>query len=107
MEFQQIVLMAAVVVLIITLAMVGNTLRKQRKNAVYPPVVAACPDYWTNTADGECERGELYNRGDITACPAETVDFSSMNDCDKYEWATGCQVTWDGVSHNPSICDTS
>lgn len=104
MDFQKIVMMAAIVVLIVTLTMIGIAMNKQKKNAIYPPVLAECPDYWQNTVDGECKRGALYNRGD---CPSNTVDFSSMSDCAKYEWASGCGVTWDGISNNPDICDTS
>ena len=104
MDFQKVVMAAAVAILILTLAMIGIAMRKQRKNAIYPPVLAECPDYWKGASDGECERGSVYNKGD---CPDSTVDFSSMNDCQKYEWANGCQVTWDGISNNPGICDVS
>ena len=104
MDFRQSVMAVAVVILIITLAMIGTALRNQRKNAIYPPVLADCPDYWKGTSDGECKRGSVYNKG---ICPNSTVDFSTVSDCGKYEWASDCQVTWDGISNNPGICDTS
>ena len=109
MDFQKAVLMVAIVVLIITLAMIGSSLGKQRKNAVYPPVLADCPDYWENTkVAGSCGKG-LYNKGNGgSGCgPPFPVDFSGMNDCQKYEWATRCEVTWDGISNRPDICDNS
>jgi hypothetical protein len=104
MAFQRIVVLVALVLLVGTLAMIAWALNKEKKNAVFPPVLANCPDYWQNTSDGECQRGSIYNRGE---CPNNTVDFSSMSDCGKFEWANGCQVTWDGISNNPDICDTS
>lgn len=104
MEFRKIVMIVAIIILIITLTMIGIAMRNQRKNAIYPPVLAECPDYWRSTADGECHRGTTYNRG---RCLDDVVDFSSMSDCQKYEWSNDCQLTWDGISNNPEICDTS
>lgn len=97
-------MIAAVVILMITLTMIGVAMSKQNKSAVYPPVLANCPDYWKNISDGECKRGSVYNKG---VCPNNVVDFSPMNECQKYEWANGCKVTWDGISNNPDICDTT
>ena len=108
MDFQKVVLIVAIVVLIITLAMIGSSLSKERKNAVYPPVLADCPDYWENTGvPGTCDKG-LYNKGNGSSeCKSFPVDFSGFNDCDKYTWADKCKVTWDGISNNPDICDNS
>ena len=56
MDFQKVVMAVAIGVLILTLGMIGSALGKQRKNAVYPPVLADCPDYWKNTKNGKCRR---------------------------------------------------
>lgn len=103
MDFQKVVMAVAIGVLILTLGMIGSALSKQRKNAVYPPVLADCPDYWENTSDGTCRRKQ-YNRG---ICPDNIKDFSDSTDCYKYDWTNKCDVTWDGISNNPDICDTS
>ena len=31
----------------------------------------------------------------------------STGDCRKSKWATGCDLTWDGITNNPDVCDTS
>lgn len=104
MSFQKIVMIVAIVVLILTLTMIGIALRNQQKNVIFPPVLADCPDYWEGTVDNKCKRGDVYNKG---ICPNNIVDFNAMNNCNKYDWATACEVTWDGISNNPDICDTS
>ena len=46
MNFQKIVITIAVILLILSLAFIGTAINSEKKNIVYPPVIAECPDYW-------------------------------------------------------------
>ena len=36
-----------------------------------------------------------------------TGDFwqGSTGSCKNYKWAKGCDITWDGITNKPDICD--
>ena len=116
-SFQIVVLIIAVVILIIALAFIGVSLKNSKKNSSWPPYVPDCPDYWTidGSANPIC-----VNVKDLGTCPPPTgkphltMDFNkdpytgTNGNCAKYTWATGCNVSWDGITYgveNP--CDVS
>jgi hypothetical protein len=117
MKFQKIVLTIAIIVLIIMLVIIGISLSKSSSTETWPPVVGECPDYWVDlSGNGEA----CYNSHSLGVCniPSEgenaTMNFnqgpfnSENGNCSKYKWATGCKVTWDGITSgvkNP--CDTT
>jgi hypothetical protein len=117
-SFQVVVLSIAVVILIIALAFIGVTLRNSQKNAAWPPLVPDCPDYWT--MDGSASNPICVNVKNLGTCPAAmgsshlTMDFNqaqytgSNSTCAKYTWATGCNLSWDGITYGvPNPCDAS
>jgi hypothetical protein len=95
--FQKIVILLFVILLIIILVIAGFTISNAR-NKTWPPVVSDCPDYWLDAAgDGsKCQNvkrlGTCYTDMDFT-----TDNFLSV--CNKYKWANGCGVTWDGITN--------
>jgi len=116
-SFQTVVLIIAVVILIIALAFIGISLKNSQKNIAWPPYIPDCPDYWT--IDGSTNP-ICVNIKDLGTCAAPvgqkhlTMDFNtapyngSNASCAKYKWATGCNVSWDGITYgveNP--CDAS
>jgi hypothetical protein len=118
-SFQIIVLIVAVIILILALAFVGVSLKNSQKNAGWPPLVPDCPDYWT--IDGS-DNPICVNVKNLGTCskpigstgPFLTMDFNQPpyngenSSCAKYTWATGCNVSWDGITYgvqNP--CDTT
>jgi len=110
MNFQQIVLYIAIILLIIALIVFGSMLYTDQK--VYPPTQAQCPDYWIdmsggigtggycintkNLGKGECSNRMNFNTG------AWTGDDGL---CNKQKWAKACDLTWDGVTNNPNACE--
>ena len=110
MNFQQIVLYIAIILLIIALIVFGSMLYTDAK--VYPPTQAQCPDYWIdmsggigtggycintkNLGKGECSNRMNFNTG------AWTGDDGL---CNKQKWAKACDLTWDGVTNNPNACE--
>ena len=112
--FQKMVLGIAVVILIIALLIVASMLMYGNKKN-WPPSTSVCPDWWVEDGSGVC-----VNAKDLGICPKqEGTEHQVMNfkipqftgsegDCNKYNWATKCKVTWDGVTYgvdNP--CDVS
>jgi hypothetical protein len=108
MNFQQIVLIIAIVVLIILLTFIGVTLSKSKYSESWPPMVGACPDYWEDlTGNGE----SCFNVKKIGKCNIPTLeDKNTMNfnvppfntfdlgNCEKLKWANNCQISWDGIT---------
>jgi hypothetical protein len=117
MTFQKKVIGVIAVGLVIYLAIVFLMYSKGT-DTNWPPLVAACPDYWTvrGTENGE---QKCINMRDLGTCPPTggakhtVMDFSDypyndehLGTCSKYRWANSCNVSWDGITYgvvNP--CD--
>jgi hypothetical protein len=117
MIFQKMVLTAAIVVLIIMLVIIGMSLSKASYEDTWPPIVGDCPDYWVDmSGNGEaCLNSHSLGRCNVpTKGENGTMNFNQSpftgdnGICSKYNWATGCGVTWDGITSGISNpCDTS
>jgi hypothetical protein len=108
MTYQKIVVTIAIILLILALIAFGVVLYNQRYNSTFPPIVADCPDYWTNI-DGSCVNSK--NLGKPTC--KKNMDFEDgvwAGDnglCIKQKWAKSCDLTWDGVTNNKDACVSS
>jgi hypothetical protein len=107
-DFQQIVIMIAIVLLIICLIFIGVSLYRNKSSVQYPPVVANCPDYWLDeSTDTTSKCVNAKNLGNSTC--QKMYDFSSSawsgdrGLCAKKKLAQECDLTWDGVTNNSSI----
>ena len=117
MIFQKMVLTAAIVILIIMLVIIGMSLSKASYEDTWPPIVGDCPDYWVDmSGNGEsCLNSHSLGRCNVpTEGENGTMNFNQSpftgdnGTCSKYNWATGCKVTWDGITSGISNpCDTS
>jgi len=111
------VLTAAIVILIIMLVIIGMSLSKASYEDTWPPIVGDCPDYWVDmSGNGEaCLNSHSLGRCNVpTEGENGTMNFNQSpftgdnGTCSKYNWATGCGVTWDGITSGISNpCDTS
>lgn len=110
MSFYKIVLIIAIILLIALLIFIGVALKTQATQT-WPPVIGECPDYWVDTSGNG---GNCVNVKNLGTCPKDmnftTPIFSGTNgNCSRYQWATNCGVTWDGITYglinNP--CDVS
>jgi hypothetical protein len=121
--FQKIVLTVAIVIFIILLMFIGSVLYQNKYSAAFPPVISSCPDYWIdrssqitnpNDASQSTTYGTCYNVKNLgnPSCSKE-MNFNgsawsgSDGECRKYKWAKGCDLTWDGITNNTNICNTS
>ena len=101
-NFQKSVLIFATVLLVISLLIVLYILIKNKYSAAnqWPPLVSNCPDYWVDsTGNGSnCVNskglGTCKNPMDFTKAPY----IGKTGSCNKYQWATKCGVTWDGIT---------
>jgi hypothetical protein len=108
-SFQNIVMITATIILIITLCFIGLALYNQKYKADFPPIIANCPDYWIDLSGngGDCRRDSRNTTGTCT----DSMDFTKpqwtgqgTGQCAKYKWAKSCNLTWDGITNNADIC---
>lgn len=123
--FQKIVLTVAIIVFILLLIFIGSVLYQNKYSTAFPPFVSDCPDYWldmeksgtnvnSDDSDNTKTNVKCYNVKNLgkASCQKEMSfngDFwsGSEGDCRKYKWAKGCDLTWDGITSNDDICNTS
>ena len=107
MNFQEITVTIATIVLILILVMIGYLLSNNRGSKKFPPVISACPDYWTSKGDNVCE-----NKHGLGICKAakndNVMDFNEEGIFKgqkgmyyKCAWAKKCEVPWEGID---SLC---
>lgn len=108
-DFQKIVLFSAIIILIIALVFIGITLSYAKSNQPWPPIVSSCPDYWL--FDGSGNNAQCVNVKDLGTCRptggdrhlhmdfASSIFTGSQGDCNKYNWAKRCGVSWDGITY--------
>lgn len=53
-NFQRIVIMIAIVLLIVSMVFIGHALYKQSTDVTWPPKTPKCPDYWTLNSSNKC-----------------------------------------------------
>ena len=56
LNFQRIVIIIAIIMLIAALIFIGYALYKQSNDVKWPPETPQCPDFWTMDASGNCTR---------------------------------------------------
>jgi hypothetical protein len=107
--FQKIVLFTAIIILLLSLVIMGFALNSKSSSLLWPPFVADCPDYWL--IDGSGNNSRCINIKDLGTCPPNSNDkhlVMNFNDpvytgtnglCAKYNWATNCNVSWDGITY--------
>ena len=85
------------------------------KNAEFPPVIGECPDYWNVAREGDktiCKNILKVNPKSVsetdTCNKIDPVNFTGPTNeetvCNKYKWANGCGVVWDGITNNNASC---
>ena len=112
MNFQQIVLLIAIILLCTFLTLIGYTLYSKKFKVKFPPVVSDCPDYWVATTDASnksvCTNPNHLGK-DTSSC-RHSKDFNSAEykgdkgDCRKAKWANSCDLSWSGITNNPTVC---
>lgn len=115
--FQKSVLVAAIIILIISLIFIGVVLKKSIGSQAWPPILGVCPDYWVDLGKNG---SKCYNPQKIGSCNIPTSDNkNTMNfntdvftgddgACNKKKWASKCSknssngmgpISWDGITY--------
>jgi len=104
MNFQRLVIIVAMIIIILMLTFVGYILHKDKKNMKFPPVIGDCPDYWIS------ENNLCINPHKIGPCLGP-IDFSTTlyqgdnGNCEKSKKARNCKLSWQGITDNENICN--
>ena len=116
-NFQRTTLMIAGIVLLICILLVSFLLVGSSNSQVWPPLIPSCPDYWIDLSGNG---GACVNPKGLGICNNSNYDenfymnftiapyIGSNGNCAKYQWATNCKLSWDGITYgvgNP--CDPS
>jgi hypothetical protein len=100
MTFQKIVLIIALVLLIISLAVIGLLIKSAATSAKFPPETGKCPDYFkAHQSNGALSCTNPLNLGNCGGdfTPVGGTDTSSIvANC---KAAKGCGLTWDGITN--------
>lgn len=103
MNFQQTVILVAIIILILMLIIIGFSLARDRKKLNFPPTSSECPDYWISSENG-CKNPE-----NLGICGKGPISFDNFRykghhgDCNKAIWAKNCHVTWSGITNNDKL----
>jgi len=114
-SFQKIVVIIAIILLIVCLVFIGIALTKSGSASQWPPIVGSCPDYWYDTSGNGSNCVNVQNLGTCSSGGNGVVPINMPNakiamnfnvapyvgsagTCAKYQWATKCGVTWDGIT---------
>ncbi len=124
-SFQKIVLTIAIIIFILLMIFIASVLYNNKYGVAFPPTISECPDYWldkqkTINSSGDFGEGDgdsqtkqtCYNVQNLgkPSC-SKTMDFTgdfwqgSTGSCNKYKWAKSCDLTWDGITSNTTLCD--
>lgn len=113
MAFQVLIANIALLVLIIALATIGVIMYRGKNKFIGDDVIIGeCPDYWVINKDTNgtyCKN--VKNLGKQT-CPKQmnfgVSPWSNYDgSCKKKNWAESCDLTWDGLTNNPYVCNPS
>ena len=104
MNFQQIVILIATILLIIALVFIGYALYNNRFSKRFPPVIGKCPDFWVAEKDmcnnpknlGNCKGSMNFNQDRFKG---------HDGNCNKAKWANSCNVSWSGITNDSQVCN--
>ena len=115
MGFNSLVLEVAIIILIICLVMIGWGIYQSvyGSDAKFPPVISQCPDYWSMDTEMKgknkiihCNNTLKMGKGAAESGNPKCNSFEAgtvSSDCEKLGLSTICNITWDGISDNPTI----
>ncbi len=110
LNFQKIVLIIAVIILIVSLVFIGIQIKKSNSKQDWPPLVPKCPDFWE--MDGSmCVPTDNAPPSSCNVSTDFTIGVYSGTGgaCEKRKWATDtdCKtsddkyapIAWEGITY--------
>jgi hypothetical protein len=109
MIFYKNIFISTILSVIVLLGIVAYVMYTSKDKQIYPPMLSECPDYYNLTSDGKCKNNGIWE----TEC--DVLDFSgneykrtglgsNSGLCAKKNKSNNCNITWDGITNNYSIC---
>jgi len=100
-NFQGIVLMGGIMLLIVSIILIIIFLKYSKSAIDWPPVTGSCPDYWLDLSGNGARCVNVHDLGtcDKGGNKHLNMDFSTMDECSKFNWAQSCNVWWDGINY--------
>ena len=105
-NFQKIVIIIAIILLILALAFIATAITNDKKNTQFPPVISECPDYWKhnvekNVCENEHNLGKELNGSKIKELNLNVLNKLTL--CDKLRASNNYNISWDGITNNPKL----
>jgi hypothetical protein len=109
MDFYKFISLLAVFILIVCLAFVASALQVSQKDALFPPHISDCPDFFVKEGT-TCKATYTLP---VSTCDDVTFEAEQYKQpgmgresgiCKKKEWAQDCNVNWDGITNNQDVC---
>lgn len=119
MIFYKNMLVSVFLSVLIILTILGIIMYYGQNKQIFPASFPPCPDYYSSDTTGKCIANSsiwTFTNNLPTSLPLQKcsiVDFSgnyqpgvgpSSGLCTMKKWANDCNVTWDGITNNTSIC---
>ena len=101
-NFQGIVLMVTGGLFVISIILIIVFLSYSKSEIDWPPIVSDCPDFWLDTSgNNTCVNVHSLGTGLTPTGDSKffSQDFSSMDDCSKYNWSNEHNIWWDGINY--------
>ena len=107
-NFQKIVIVIAIILLILALAFIGTAISNEKNTHDFPPVIAECPDYWTHDVEfnkciNERELGEEHPVSGSKFKEFWILDHRIKSMCNKKKIMNEYKLSWDGITNNPNL----
>lgn len=109
-SFQKTSVIVALVILIVALIIVAIMLIASSSDQKWPPYSGTCPDYWnlekdpSGNGNEKCVNQFKLGLGKSQPnCMHYTPQSGSGGGCSKFNYATTCQVTWDGITNSNKL----
>ena len=105
-NFQKIVLIIAIILLILALAFIGTAISNEKNIHDFPPIIAECPDYWMHdVVENKCindrELGKEIDGVKLKEFTINDPNLASM--CKKKRGMVEYNLSWDGITNNPKL----
>lgn len=107
MNFQEIVIYVALIIMILALIVVFMMLYYSSDKNQFPPVIGKCPDFFVINSTGKCVNyagigNPTYGGGEGIA--QQTDPLTPEAACNLRNELLTNRQTWDGITNNPKIC---
>ena len=102
-SFQKTTIIVAGILLLVCIILLALLLYlpSTSNTQVWPPVIPNCPDYFIDVSGNGSSCLNPKNLGNVSNIPNFNVSpyIGTNGNCQKYNWATSNNLTWDGITY--------